>query len=109
MSDAITPFEIKVSDAVLSDLRERLARTRFPGQIDGANWDYGTELSYLRELVAYWKDRFDWRAQERLLNSFPQFTTPIDDHRCTFRARAVAVGAGAGAWDRATRRASCRW
>jgi microsomal epoxide hydrolase len=84
VSEAIQPFKIEVPDATLSDLRERLARTRFPDQIEGANWDYGTELSYLRELVAYWKDEFDWRAQERLLNSFPHFQTSIDDHRVHF-------------------------
>ena len=84
MSDVITPFKIEVTDATLADLRERLARTRFPDQLEGANWDYGTELTYLRKLVAYWQDGFDWRAQERLLNSFPQFTTTIDDHRVHF-------------------------
>ena len=84
MSEAIQPFKIEVSDAALADLRERLARTRFPDQIEGANWDYGTELSYLRELVAYWREKFDWRAQERLLNSFPHFKTPIDDHSVHF-------------------------
>ena len=80
----IEPFRIEVSDAVLADLRERLARTRFPDQIEGAAWDYGSELSYVKELVAYWRDRFDWRKQEALLNSFPQFTTKIDDHRVHF-------------------------
>jgi pimeloyl-ACP methyl ester carboxylesterase len=76
--DAIRPFRIRVSDAVLTDLRERLRRTRFPGEISGASWDYGTDLAYLRELVAYWRDRFDWRAAERRLNQFDQFITNID-------------------------------
>jgi pimeloyl-ACP methyl ester carboxylesterase len=84
MSDAIQPFRVEVPDAVLADLRDRLARTRFPDQIEGAGWDYGTELSYLRELVAYWRDGFDWRKQEALLGSFPQYTTRIDDHRLHF-------------------------
>jgi pimeloyl-ACP methyl ester carboxylesterase len=75
MSEAIEPFRIQVSDATLADLRERLSRTRFPDQIEGAAWDYGTELGYLRELVAYWRDKFDWRAQEAALNRFPQFRT----------------------------------
>jgi len=84
VSEAIQPFRIEVPDATLADLRERLARTRFPDQIEGANWDYGTELSYLRELVGYWQHEFDWRAQERLLNSFAHFKTTIDDHRVHF-------------------------
>ena len=75
---AIRPFEIAVPDAVLEDLRERLARTRLPDQIEGADWDYGTELDYLMELIAYWRDEFDWREQERRLNEFDQFKTVID-------------------------------
>jgi len=74
----VVPFKIQVSEEALSDLRVRLARTRFPGEIRGAGWDYGTELTYLRDLVAYWRDRFDWRAAERRLNQFEQFTTTID-------------------------------
>src|SRR5688500_17487222 len=76
--DVIVPFKIQVSDAVLSDLKDRLARTRFPAEIPGAGWDYGTDLTYLKELVAYWRTRFDWRAAERRLNQFAQFTTNID-------------------------------
>src|SRR5438552_168302 len=75
---AIVPFKIAVPDAVLTDLKERLARTRFPSEIEGSGWDYGTNLAYLRELVTYWRTRFDWREQERRLNEMPQFTTSID-------------------------------
>jgi epoxide hydrolase len=70
-------FTIQVPDSVLDDLRERLARTRFPDQLQGASWDSGTELSYLRELLAYWRERYDWRAQERALNRFDHFKTPV--------------------------------
>src|SRR5262249_54330744 len=64
---AIKPFEINVDDAVLKDLKERLARTRFPDTIDDSSWDYGVDLGYMRELVGYWKDKYDWRAQEKKL------------------------------------------
>jgi pimeloyl-ACP methyl ester carboxylesterase len=74
----IEPFRIAVSDAVLTDLRERLARTRFPDEIPGSGWDYGTELAYLRELVAYWRERYDWRAAETRLNALPQFRAEVD-------------------------------
>jgi pimeloyl-ACP methyl ester carboxylesterase len=74
----VVPFKIQVSDQVLADLRQRLALARFPGEIRDAGWDYGTDLRYLRELVTYWRDRFDWRAAERRLNQFDQFTTNID-------------------------------
>ena len=67
------PFTLHVSEAAIVDLRERLARTRFPDQTPGEPWAYGTELGWLRELVAYWRSEFDWRAAEARLNAFPQF------------------------------------
>jgi epoxide hydrolase len=76
--EAIKPFQIRVDDAVLRDLQERLARTRVPDAIDGAGWDYGVDPKYMKELVAYWRQKYDWRAQERLLNRFDQFVTTID-------------------------------
>lgn len=75
---AIVPFTIHVPDSVLKDLKDRLARTRFPDQLQNVGWDYGTDPAYLKPLVEYWRDRFDWRAQERRLNQFDQFTTTID-------------------------------
>jgi pimeloyl-ACP methyl ester carboxylesterase len=75
---AIRPFTIAISDAVLKDLRERLARARFPDQLVGAGWTYGMNLEYLQRLVTYWREQYDWRAQERRLNRMPQFKTTID-------------------------------
>ena len=71
--DKIEPFKIAVPDEVLADLRARLERTRLPGEIPGSEWDYGTNLAYLRELVDYWRTRYDWRAHERALNRFAHF------------------------------------
>ena len=76
--EAVVPFRINVPDAALRDLRTRLASTRFPDEVEGAGWDAGTDLTYLKALVSYWRTGFDWRAQERRLNQFPQFTTTID-------------------------------
>ena len=78
------PFRIDVSDEVLADLRARLARTRWPNQLGGAGWDYGTELGYLQDLCAWWRDVFDWRAQEARLNQWEQFTTEIDGQHIHF-------------------------
>ena len=75
---AATPFTIDVPDAVLDDLQRRLVRARFPDELDGAGWTHGTDLAYLRQLVEYWRDGYDWRAQERTLNEFPQFTMDVD-------------------------------
>ena len=67
------PFRIHVPDEVLDDLRVRLRRTRWPGQIPGIGWKQGTELDWLRNLVSYWSDTFDWRAWEQRLNRLNHF------------------------------------
>ena len=74
----IQPFTINIAQSVIDDLRERLARTRWPDEIAGAGWDYGTNLEYLKSLVDYWQHTFDWRAQEAMLNQFAQFRADID-------------------------------
>jgi microsomal epoxide hydrolase len=66
-------FTIKVPDPAIADLRERLARTRFPDQPPGEPWAYGTDGGYMRSLVEHWRDRFDWRAEEARLNALPQY------------------------------------
>ena len=76
-STEIRPFQIQIPQADLDDLRERLARTRWPDELPGVGWSRGVPLDYLKQLVAYWADGFDWRAQEVRLNQFPQFTTTI--------------------------------
>lgn len=76
---AVIPFKIQVPNSVLTDLKQRLTRARFADEFPGSEWDYGTNLAYLTELVTYWRDKYDWRAQEKQLNSVPQFTTRIDD------------------------------
>jgi microsomal epoxide hydrolase len=78
MSEAIEKFEIRVPEAELVDLRERLARTRWPDQIPGSGWDYGTDRAYLKELCEYWREGFDWRGQEALLGRFEHFRSEID-------------------------------
>ena len=77
MTASIQPFRLHVPDAAIADLRERLARTRFPDQAPGAPWAYGTDVGYLKTLVEHWRDRFDWRAQEDRLNAWPQFKVPL--------------------------------
>ena len=70
---------VRVSDEVLADLQTRLERVRWPDEIAGEGWRYGTSLAYMKELVAYWRDGYDWRAQEARLNELPQFTVPMGD------------------------------
>ena len=82
--DAVDAFTISVEDAVLSDLRHRLERTRLPDQIEGTGWEYGIPIDYLRSLVEYWRDTYDWRRQEERLNSLPHFRTRIDGQSIHF-------------------------
>jgi pimeloyl-ACP methyl ester carboxylesterase len=71
------PFTLDIPEADIEDLRTRLARTRLPDQAPGAPWAYGTDLDYMRDLIRWWRDHFDWRAQEARLNGFPQFKVPL--------------------------------
>jgi pimeloyl-ACP methyl ester carboxylesterase len=75
----IQPFKIAIPQSTLDDLRERLTRTRWPDEVEGAGWSYGTNLDYLKSLVAYWQHEYDWRKQEAALNRYTQFRTDIDD------------------------------
>lgn len=84
MTEAIERFELRVEDAVLDDLRRRLALARLPDQIDDSGWEYGFPTDYLGELVDYWRDRYDWRAQEARLNELPHLRTLIDEQSIHF-------------------------
>src|SRR5712664_4532586 len=71
-------FKIAVPDAVLTDLRERLSRVRYPVDFANENWAYGTNRAYLEEMVAYWRDQYDWRKHEAEINRFAHYRTTID-------------------------------
>jgi len=74
----VVPFRIQVPNAVLSDLKQRLSRARFADELQDTGWDYGTNLAYLKALVEYWRDKYNWRTEENRLNAFDQFKTTID-------------------------------
>src|SRR5690349_11081240 len=71
------PFRLEVPEAQLADLRERLARTRFPDEPPLEPWSTGASLAYLKDLVSYWRTSFDWRAWEAKLNGFQNFRTSV--------------------------------
>src|SRR3984957_9906094 len=71
-------FVISVPEETLSDLRERLGRTRWAPDFANANWEYGTKAEDLRELVDYWRNEYDWRKHERAINAFANYKTEID-------------------------------
>jgi epoxide hydrolase len=80
----IRPFRVEIPQADIDDLRERLARTRWPDELPGAGWSYGIPLDYMKELAEYWRTRYDWRRHEARLNEFPQYTTTIDGQNIHF-------------------------
>jgi microsomal epoxide hydrolase len=84
MGDELRPFRVDVPDAVLTDLRDRLTRTRWPDQIPGSGWDYGTDLTYLRDLCETWRTSFDWHKQEERFNRWPHFLTDVDGQQVHF-------------------------
>lgn len=76
---SIEPFKIAIPETTLSDLRERLGKTRWPEDFGNEQWQYGTNLEYLKELARYWEKDFDWRKAEREMNSYSHFRTTIED------------------------------
>jgi len=80
----IQPFTINIPQTALVDLYDRLARTRWPNELPGVGWSRGVALGYLKELVDYWQNGYDWRKHEAQLNQYPQFTTEIDGQTIHF-------------------------
>jgi pimeloyl-ACP methyl ester carboxylesterase len=72
-------FQIHTPDKALLDLKDRLKNTRWPDELHGSGWDYGTNLTWLKQLVDYWQEQYDWRKHETALNKFAQFKTEIND------------------------------
>jgi pimeloyl-ACP methyl ester carboxylesterase len=79
MSKQVEAFKLTVPISQIADLRDRLARTRFPDQAPGPAWAYGTDVTYIRGLIDYWRENFDWAAQEARLNAFHQYRVHLHD------------------------------
>ena len=84
MSEPIQPFRMEIPQAEVDYLHDRLASARWPAALPGVGWERGIPPGYLKELAGYWRTRYDWRAAEAQLNSYPQFTTEIDGQRIHF-------------------------
>src|SRR6266516_6966075 len=84
MNEDIQPFRIEIRQADVDYLGHRLASARWPGELPGVEWTRGVPLAYLKELAEYWRTRYDWRAAEARLYSYPQFVTEIDGQRIHF-------------------------
>jgi pimeloyl-ACP methyl ester carboxylesterase len=79
MTKQVEAFKLTVPDTAIADLRERLTRTRFPDQAPGPAWAFGTDIAWMRGLIDYWGEKFDWRAQEARLNTFSQYKVHLHD------------------------------
>jgi len=83
-TNEIQPFRIDIPQAELDDLHDRLNRVRWAEELPDAGWDYGVPVEFVKELVEYWRNGYDWRAWEAKLNTFPQFITEIDGQQIHF-------------------------
>ncbi|SDR56848.1 Pimeloyl-ACP methyl ester carboxylesterase [Rhizobiales bacterium GAS113] len=91
---SVTPFTIAIPETEIAELRRRLRAARWPDQPTDAGWELGTDIAYLRELVAYWGSGFDWRAREAELNRLPQFKMELDGIAIHFVHAKAKGGAG---------------
>src|SRR4051812_24236809 len=73
----VEPYLIDVDEQAVYDLRSRIRATRWPDEIPGTGWEYGTDVSYLRDLGRYWETEFDWAARQAALNALPQFVARL--------------------------------
>ena len=89
----IRPFSVQITDATLDDLRARLRNTRWPIDI-GAGWSIGSDIAFVKKLCVYWAEDFNWRAQERFINTHPQFLTEIDGETLHFAHLRAEAGDG---------------
>ena len=80
----IEPFFANIPQSVLDDLKVRLRNTRWPDELIDSGWEFGSNLSYMKELTKYWINEFDWQKIEAEINSYPNFTASIDGHSIHF-------------------------
>jgi len=74
----IEAYRIAVLQEVLDDLQERLRRTRWPGELPHTGWQRGMDHSFMKRLVEYWIEQYDWRAEEARLNQYAHFKAEVD-------------------------------
>src|SRR4029077_4927899 len=104
-SMAIQSFQLPYSESAVQDLRERLARTRWPDTIPGSGWEYGFDLAYLQRICRYWREEFDWKAEIGRLAALHHLRYIADDQSIHF-VHQRGRGPSAVGWDAVTLRAS---
>lgn len=78
MATQIRPYKVSVDSSQIQQLKDKIAQTTFPDELDNAGWDYGAPLADVKLLATYWKDKFNWSHWERRINEFPTFMATID-------------------------------
>lgn len=81
----LTAFKVSVPEQVLVDLKNRLKNTRWPGEAEGSAWNFGTSETYLKDLVGYWLNTYDWRKHEATLNQYPQYIADVKGVKIHFQ------------------------
>jgi len=76
--NAIRPFHVNIPEAVLADLRQRLAQTRLPDKETVTDYSQGVPLKTVQQVLSYWQSAYDWRKVETRINAVPNFITEID-------------------------------
>jgi pimeloyl-ACP methyl ester carboxylesterase len=80
----IQKFKVNIPQSEIEDLKRKIEETRWPNEVNNCDWEFGTSLNYLKELSTYWKQEFDWRKIENEVNSFPNYTTEINNYKIHF-------------------------
>lgn len=73
-------YNIHVPDSQLETLQKKLELATFPDELEDSGWNLGSPLADVKRLAEYWRNGFDWRAQEAKMNELPNFhrTVPVD-------------------------------
>ena len=78
MPVSVQPHSINVSQEVLDDLHGRLRNVRWPEEVPGTGWTRGVDLNFMKDLVEYWLEEYDWHKQEAKLNELPHYKADVD-------------------------------
>jgi len=78
-SNALKPFKVDVSQETINRILDRVKKSRLPDRLDSPDWRYGANWAYMKSLVEYWSNQFDWKRAQANLNRYPQFLARVAD------------------------------
>ena len=76
--ESIRPFKVETSDEEINDLHQRIEKFRLTPPLEDSRFHYGFNSNYLKKIISYWRNTFDWRKQVEVLNKYPHFKTKIE-------------------------------